>query len=300
MKHALLLTLLMLALAPAAQAASCRLCLYGPDNMAFDGNGNVYLVDTDHKLRSRVLKLSPRGHVLAEWHVFGAVPGRDNGPDGIALDREGNVFVVDRGSDQILKLSPAGKVIARFGGFPPHAFDDGGHVAIDRRGDIYGVSATSNLILKFSPQGKRIATWQHGPGAGPDQWNWPESISVDGNGDLVIDDFRNVRILTLSPYGRFIRAFNSVPNEPLNRASVSGAAVGPNDTIYVADYQLFRVQAFDAHGHLLATIGNTPGNVLFRHAPNSIAVDEQGHLYATDGLSVVKFSPEGKLLARWQ
>ena len=300
MKHPLLLMLLLWALASVAQAASCRLCLYGPDNMAFDGDGNVYLVDTDHKLRSRILKLSPRGRLLAEWRVFGAVPGRDNGPDGITLDQSGNVFVVDRGSDQILKLSPAGKVGARFGGFPPHAFDDGGHVAVDGHGNIYGVSAASNLILKFSPQGKLIATWQRGPGAGRDQWHWPESISIDGNGNLVIDDFRNVRILTLSPDGRFIHAFDSVPGEPLRRASVSGAAVDSDGAIYVADYQLYRIQEFDPQGRVLATIGNTPGNTLFEKAPNSIAVDGQGHLYAADGLSVVKFSREGKLLARWR
>ena len=116
----------------------------------------------------------------------------------------------------------------------------------------------------------------------------------------MIDDFRNVRILTLSPQGQPVRAFNSVPNEPLNRASVSGATVGPEGNIYVADYQLYRVQEFDPHGRLLATIGNTPRNILFQKAPNSIAVDVQGHLYTTDGLSVVKFSREGKLLARWQ
>lgn len=292
--------LFLLALAPAAQAASCRLCLYGPDNMAFDAVGNIYLVDTDHKVRSRVLKLSPEGKVLADWRVFGAEPGRDNGPDGIALDRDGNVFVVDRGSDQILKLSPAGKVIARFGGFPPHAFDEGGHVAIGRHGNIFGVSATANLILKFSPQGKLIAIWRHGPGKGPGQWNWPETISIDRSGNLVIDDFRNIRILTLSPGGQPIGAFNSVPNEPLQRASVSGATAGPGGNIYVADYQLFRVQEFNSRGRLLATLGNTPGNILFENAPNSIAVDGQGHLYATDGLSVVKFSRKGKLLARWQ
>lgn len=300
MKLPLLLVLSLLSLAPVAQAASCRLCLYGPDNMAFDAAGNVYLVDTDHKTRSRVLKLSPQGRVLADWRVFGAVPGRDNGPDGIALDHAGDVFVVDRGSDRILKLSPAGKVLARFGGFPPHAFDDGGHVAVDRRGDIYGASAVSNLILKFSPQGKRIATWRHGPGAGRNQWNWPESISIDGNGDLVVDDFRNVRVLTLSPTGRFVRAFDAVPNEPLKLASTSSIAVDRDDNIYVADYQLHRVQEFDPHGRLLATIGNTPGNVLFEKAPNSIAIDGQGHLYATDGSSVIKFSHDGKLLARWQ
>jgi len=301
MKLPVLTTLWLLAFTSVLHAApSCTLCLYGPDNMAFDATGNIYLVDTDHNTRSRVLKLSPQGRVLAEWRVFTAIPGHDNGPDGIALDREGNVLVVDRGSEQILKLSPTGKVLAGFGGFPSRAFDEGGHVAVDARGDIYGVAAGPNLIRKFSSQGKLIANWQRGPGAGLDQWNWPESISVDDKGNLVIADFRNVRILTLSPAGKALRAFNAVPGEPLKLASTSSATVDHVGRIYVADYQLFRVQKFDRDGRLLATIGNTPGNILFKKAPNSIAVDRQGHLYATDGLSVVKVSAAGKLLARWQ
>lgn len=281
-------------------ASTCSLCLYGPDNMAFDAAANVYLVDTDHNARSRVLKLSPQGSVLAEWHVFDAVPGHNNGPDGIALDRDGNIFVVDRGGDQALKLSPAGKVLAKFGGFPPRAFDDGGHVAIGRHGNIYVVAAGPDLLMKFSSQGKLIASWHRDRGPGVDQWSQPESISIGDSGNLVIQDFRNHRILILSPAGKTIRAFEGIPNEPLKLASISGAVVGPDGNIFVADYQLYRVQEFDAHGHLLATIGNTPGNILFMKAPNSIAIDEHGNLYSADGLSVVKYSRKGKLLARWQ
>lgn len=299
MKYSGLLLMLLL-LTPLAHAASCRLCLYGPDNMAVDAAGNIYLGDTDHKFRSRVLKLSPGGRVLADWRVFSAVPGRDNGPDGMALDGAGDVFVVDRGHDQILKLSPAGKVLATFGGFPAHAFDEGGHVAVDRQGNIYGAAAVANLIRKFAPDGRLIASWQRGPGAGPDQWNQPEQISVDGHGDLVLDDFRNVRILTLLPTGQPVRAFDAVPNEPLKLASTSSIVIGPDGNIYVADYQLYRIQEFDPFGHLLATIGNTPRNILFKRAPNGIAIDGQGHLYGTDDLSVVKFSRDGKLLARWR
>lgn len=121
--------------------------------MAFDPAGNVYLVDTDHMTRSRVMKLSPQGRVLAEWYVFGGVRGRDNGPDGIALDRDGNIFVVDRGGDQALKLSPTGKVLAKFGGFPARAFDVGGHVAVGKHGNIYVGAAGLDLIKKFRHRG---------------------------------------------------------------------------------------------------------------------------------------------------
>lgn len=281
-------------------AVPCKLCLYGPDNMAFDAVGNIYLVDTDHNTHSRVLKLSPQGSVLADWQVFAAVPGHNNGPDGIAVDGEGNILVNDRGLAQVLKLSPTGEVLAKFSGFPSGAFDYGGHVAVGKDGNIYVAAAVSNLIEKFSPQGKLVASWHRDKGPGLDQWTQPETISVDENGDLVIADFGNHRIMIVSSSGHTIRVFEGVPDEPLKLASISSSAVGPDGNIYVADYQLYRIQEFDPNGRLLATIGNTPGNTLFKVAPNSIAVDRSGFLYATDGLSVVKFSREGKLLVRWR
>lgn len=299
MRCSLLAMLSLLVFTPMAHAAPCRLCLYGPDNMAFDAAGNVYLVDTDHKSRSRVLKLSPQGRVLADWQVFTTVPGHNNGPDGIAVDGEGNILVNDRGLAQVLKLSPTGEVLAKFNGFTAGAFDEGGHVAVGKDSYIYVVAAVSNLIQKFSPQGKLIASWHRDKGAGLDQWIQPETISVDDNGDLVIVDWGNHRIMTISSAGHTIRTFDGTPDEPLKLASISGAVVGPDGNIYVADYQLYRIQEFDPNGRLLATIGNTPGNTLFEVAPNSIAVDRSGYLYVTDGLSVVKFSREGKLLARW-
>jgi hypothetical protein len=200
----------------------------------------------------------------------------------------------------VLKLSPAGDVLARFGGFTVGAFDDGGHVAVGKDGSIYIVASGPNLIQKYSPQGKVLGSWHRDKGPGLDQWVQPETISIGDDGNLVIDDWGNHRIMVLSPAGRTIRAFDGVPNEPLNVASISGAVVGADGNIYVADYQLLRVQEFDQQGHLQATIGNSLGNTLFEVAANSIAVDRSGNIYSTDGLSVVKFSHEGKLLARWR
>ena len=286
-----------IAVAARAEAAPCKLCLYGPDNMAFDRAGDIYLVDTDHKARSRVLKLSPQGKELSEWHVFPVIPGRDNGPSGIALDRKGDILVTD--AQAVLKLSPKGGLLATIGA-EPGILDVQSHVAIDGKGDIYFAQAQRNLIRKFSPDGKLLASWQRPKGSGADQWNQPEQISLASDGNLVVQDFGNHRMMILSPSGRTISTFDATRNVPLKLASTSSSCVDREGHIYVADYQLYRVQEFDSRGNLLATIGNTPGNVLFEQAPNSVAVDDHGNLYATDGLSIVKFSRTGKLLARWR
>ncbi|MGH8280556.1 MAG: NHL repeat-containing protein [Gammaproteobacteria bacterium] len=282
----------------AAGVSPCQLCLYGPDNMTFDAAGNIYLVDTDQKTRSRVMKLSPQGKELAEWHVFAVVPGRQNGPAGITIDRDGSILVTDAGSGRVLRLTPEGKLLAPL----PETFHhlDQGHVAVDGDGRIYVAEAEADLIQKFSSTGKRLASWHHGKGHGPDQWDHPEAISVAPDGNLVVNEWGNHRVDILSPSGQMVRQFDATKNVPLKFASISGSCVDHEGNIYVADYQLYRVQEFGSHGRLLATIGNTPGNILFERAPYSLACGNDGNLYSADGLSIVKYSRDGELLARWR
>lgn len=265
--------------------------------MVFDADGNIYLVDSDHKTRSRVLKLSLRGEKLAEWHVFPSIPGYDNAPNGITLDKNGNVLVTD--GFGVAKLSPKGKVLASID-TSPKVYDDQRHVAVDAQGKIYVTEALENVIQKFSSKGRLLAQWKHTRGTGPDQLNRPEQISAAPDGNLVVQDWGNHRMVVMSTSGHTVRTFDAMKGVPLKYASISDACVDRDGNIYVADYQLNRVQEFNARGHLLATIGNTPGNTLFEVAPNSLAMDFNGDLYATDGLSIIKFSKEGVLLARWQ
>ena len=79
-----------------------------------------------------------------------------------------------------------------------------------------------------------------------------------------------------------------------------GLCVDHEGNIYVAYWHLHVVRKFSAQGKLLSTVSNSGNNVLFSEGPTSIGVDAQGNLYAADGLSIVKFSAQGKLLARWR
>lgn len=286
----------LLAILTATRAAACDLCLYGPDNIAFDAAGNLYLVDTDHKTRSRVLELSPSGGILAQWHVFAAGTADRNGPEGIAIDRDGNVLVTDAGSGRVLKLGKDGTVAGSIGS----GFSDLGHVAVDSAGRIYVAQAGPNSIQVFSPNGELTATWHRERGAAAGQWGGPESIAAQSDGTLVVEDWRNRRIEILSPSGQTALTFGRKGSGPGEFTNTAGLYVDRDSNIYVADIALHRVQKFDARGNLLATIGNTPGHTLFETGPGAIAVDARGNLYAPDGSSIVKFSPDGTELSRWQ
>lgn len=277
---------------------ACTLCLYQPDNMVFDAQGDIYLVDTDHKHRSRILKLSRTGKKLADWRVFTDGPGSDNGPDGIAIDGQGNIYAPDGAAQRVLKLSPTGKVIQVFG--PMKGSFKYVHVAVGMDGDVYVVEPEQNAIEKLSPDGKLLARWHRERGSGADQWHEPQTISIGKDNTLVLLDWGNDRIEILSDRGATRQIFRAAgaPTEPL--VSSSGACTDSDGGIYVADYQRNRVKEYDPAGRLVKTIGNEGGHEIFEHAPFSMACGRDGNLYSADGLSVVKYSKDGTVLARWR
>lgn len=160
-----------------AAAIVCAICFYGPDNMVFDRAGNVYVTDTDGGSHSRLVKLSPDGRLLSQWHVFVAGSGSRNGPEGIAMAADGTILVTDAGSRHILKISRRGVPIGTFGE-TAGAFADLGHIAISNAGDVYVSQAELNTIEKFAADGTLIATWHRPRGAGATQWGGPETIAA--------------------------------------------------------------------------------------------------------------------------
>jgi sugar lactone lactonase YvrE len=294
-------------LAPAALLAftmavsgNCRLCLYGPDNMVFDRSGNVYLVDTDHRQHSRVLKLSPDGAVLGDWRVFAQAPGDRNGPEGIAIDSAGEVFVTDAGRQRVLVLSPQGALL-RMVGASPASFPDLGHIAIDGDNNVYIAQAGPNLIEKFASDGRLVGSWQleRSP-LGPAAFAGPQTIAARADGTVVVEHWPMRRVDVFSPAGQLIFAFGHKGADRGGFMETAGLAVDRAGNIYVADIALHRVQKFDSQGRWVATIGNSPEDNLFGEGPGSVAVDRDGNLYSADGSSVVKYAQDGTVLARWQ
>ena len=220
-------------------------------------------------------------------------PEQNNGPEGIALESNGDILVTDGGTQSILRLSPAGKVVQRIGG-ANGIFTHLGHIAIDSSGNIYVAEDSANVIQKFLPSGQRIGAWKRDKGNDPDQWDHPETIAMRADGTLVVEDWGNRRIQVLSPDGHTLFSFAGTG------LGTAGLCVDRAGNIYQADYKLHHVQKFAPSGALLSVFSNDAGERLFNEGPTSIAVDEHGDLYAADGTTVVKYSQNGRMLARWR
>lgn len=105
--------------------------LYGGlnDFLTADTQGNIYVMDTDlsdlqHDL-ARILKLSPMGKILDEWHPFST----GTFVQGLAVDAEGNIYAT--AGDGIMKLSSTGKLLTVWGVPVPVG------VAVDQQNNVY-------------------------------------------------------------------------------------------------------------------------------------------------------------------
>lgn len=271
--------LLVLSAPARAQSGPCRLCLWGPDNMAFDAGGNVYIGDADDHGHARVVKISGAGTVLGDFRVF--APG--DGADGLAFLPNGILLVTDRGAKSILRIDQAGHklgVLGPAGGFPAL-----GHLVVEPDGTVFVAQAALNRIERYSPQGKLDGDWSE-PGD-------PQGMVPLGTG-LAIDTWKLAHITLRTGEGKLQ---GEIKEDHIH--STAGLASDGAGYLYQADWRSHAVAVYK-DGAYVRTIANTPENHLFDEGPYSLAMDRNGNLWAADGHSVVEFTPQGKLLAHYR
>ena len=114
----------------------------GPEGVAFDGAGNIYVADSDNT----IIKITPEKVVT----ILAGAPGKEgsidgkgdaarfNEPSGIAADNAGNLYVADRANHVIRKITSAGVVITLAGaaGEPGHADGTGAAARFLRPADV--------------------------------------------------------------------------------------------------------------------------------------------------------------------
>ena len=184
-----------------------------PQGVAVDTDGNVYVADYGgHKIR----KITPDGVVstLAGSGTQGEADGSGTAaqfrsPQDVAVDASGNVYVADLQNEKIRKITPDGVVSTLAGSGTRGAvegigtaaqFDGPAGVAVDASGNVYVAETRNTKIRKITPagavstlagSGARGAAEGVGTAA---QFDRPQGVAVDANGNVYVADFFNHKI----------------------------------------------------------------------------------------------------------
>jgi sugar lactone lactonase YvrE len=295
--------------------------LRGPEAVATNAAGDVFVADT---YNSAIRRISPTG-VVSTLAGNPGKPGSADGtgttaqfnyPQGIAADAAGNVYVVDTDSYTIRLISPTGLVTTLAGVAGSFGSTNGigaaarfaapqGIVA-DTAGNLYVADTGNNIIRKINASSGAVTTLAGTAGVtgsadstgAAAQFNNPQSVAVDGAGNVYVTDTDNntIRMITA---GGVVSTLAGAPG-------VAGVADGTGN---LAQFDHPKGIVADAAGNVYVSDTNnatirriTPGGVVTTMAgtafvtgtadglgsaahfanPLGMALDAAGNLYVAD------------------
>ena len=193
-----------------------------PSGLAVDGAGNIYVAD-----RYAIRKVSRSGLVTTlagSTNCAGKLDG--NGTEArfsdkekwLTVDSAGNVYVADTFNNLIRKISAFGVVTTLAGDIEAGngdgkgaaaRFNHPGGITVDESGNLFVSDTRNQTIRKITPAGEvttvagntGVAGWADGPAATA-QFNQPQGLALDGQGNLYIADNGNQVVRKVSASGQ--------------------------------------------------------------------------------------------------
>jgi sugar lactone lactonase YvrE len=178
---------------------------FGPEGLAVDSSGNVYVADD---LNEMVRKVAPTGVVTTLAGTAGT-PGTADGaesaslfdsPSGVAVDALGNVYVADFENETIREISSVGAVTTLGGspGYPGSANGAGGSaefydpagIAVTTGGELYVADAGNNEIRQGMIPAPTITTEPQSASA-PVGGSFTLAVGATGTGAIRYQWYQN-------------------------------------------------------------------------------------------------------------
>lgn len=304
----------------------------GPNGLAFDAQGNLYVVDS---WNCTIRKITPTGMVstiagkAGGWgYADGVGPtAQFNGPTAIAIDAAGILYVTD-GSNTIRRITADGTVTT-FAGAAWQGGEVDGAAAIarfngptgivaDKSGNVYVSDTYGNTLRKISPDGKvstiagsRTPGSKDGVGAAA-SFTSPNRLAIDGAGNLyVTSETSAIRRIDVSAMVTTWAGASSEPGStdgPALSARLNfpnGLVVDKAGSIFIADQDNSTVRKIDASGNVTTLAGSVGvwgwadgiGQAAQFNGVGSVAVAPDGNVFASEyyGNTIRKITPDGKV-----
>ena len=161
-----------------------------PHDITMDSEGNLIVADVG---LGAILRIPAGGGESVEM-------ARIHMPCGIARDRDGSFVVVSRGGDQLVRVSPQGKVTPIVKGplAPKDVVSYPHHVILDQQGYVISDGYASTL-WRVSPDGKVKPLVQGEP------LKNPVGVALEPSGNILVIDTAAKALFRVSPDGKISR-----------------------------------------------------------------------------------------------
>jgi sugar lactone lactonase YvrE len=236
----------------------------GPNSVAVDGSGNVYVGDGSISLIEM-----PPGCISPSCESTRG--GGFNGIEGVAVDGSGNLYVADSGNNAVKKLSStctSSACVTTLGG----GFNDPYGVAVDANGNVYVADYGNNAVKEFA-QSCTSSSCVTTLGGG---FNNPAGIAVDGSGDIYVGDQANNGVKKM-PSG--CSSSSCVTTLGGGFSHPWGVAVDAGGNVYVADYGNTALAMMSAGCASSSCVTTVRHNVSDRFS--GVTLDGSGNVYAS-------------------
>ena len=183
-----------------------------PWGVAVDGQGNVYVVDT---FNHRVQKFDSNLKFILAFgtpasNLENPEPASFWGPRDLAVDPSGNVWISDTGTGRIVKWSPDGKFVQKFGGMGSGRgqFKEATAIEISSTGEIFIADSGNRRVQRFDPNFNFIAEYPI-PG-----WLYVDSaakpyLALLPDGGLIASDPTQNKLFRLDTNGNAIATLDA-------------------------------------------------------------------------------------------
>eukprot|EP00058_Branchiostoma_floridae_P022155 XP_002607645.1 hypothetical protein BRAFLDRAFT_84666 [Branchiostoma floridae] len=233
-----------------------------PTGVAVSQDNEVYIADLHN---SRIQVFTMDGVYIREFTTTLPGAAEQRKPHDIAVDRNDNLWVVT--TTHVAQYSREGNYLGKI---------DLPHV-IDLRGITVAMATEQVIVADGLSCGLRVFSQDiYGSDhRSPDPW-WPEHVTVDGEGNILVTDSNNDCVHVLDREGNFKFKFGSEGSDEGQLNDPQGICVDGKGNILVADKGNGCVKMFDSQGRFLCHIATD------MERPCGVAMSPSGDVVVTD------------------
>jgi uncharacterized protein (TIGR03437 family) len=267
--------------------------LLGLTGLAFDNNGSLLLALTQAR---QIRRINNQGTAL----VAGAglvtsdntiLPNTLLDPTAVAADTAGNLYLADAADHRIRRINTAGVPTTQFGNGLPTFIGAPQAIHFDRFGNTFISNGVNSTVQRISAGGVLSVA------AEAAQVRNPVGVTSDTQGNVYVADSANHRVRRIDGATQALSVFagtgvaglagdgGAALNAQLNHPRHVATDRGGN--LYMADTGNNRIRVVNAAG-VISTFAELP-------APQGLAIDDAGNLFAASNHRVFRFDTNTKL-----